>query len=270
MFHDDLINSDRSEFPLLKTKDTHVFYSDNDFIDRNLTATGYEFFDEGILDLPFDQCMFVMENLYEVPRGECHRGAVLVSRVDEDIKELGLLHNSSSIKTPDFVFAEFPEVLMGAYPYIGYLYRKSGIYNFEGEELRASFIAWNPAYKNLFEKSSQCAVAAVITTLMLMATKNVKKEKIDISEKLQKARSKKKKPPLSGYTVINLDGLMKKNMDGTHSSPRPHWRRGHIRTLQNGRKIPIPPTLINAELGEAKPNTYTLNRKGDFKDARSI
>lgn len=50
---------------------------------------------------------------------------------------------------------------------------------------------------------------------------------------------------------------------GTHASPRPHLRRGHIRE-RYGRKIAVRPTIVNATLGDAiKRDKYVVRHQGD-------
>lgn len=52
-------------------------------------------------------------------------------------------------------------------------------------------------------------------------------------------------------TVLRLPGVVAQG--GTHASPRLHWRRGHIRTLQGGRKVQVRPCVV----GDVSRGTVT-------------
>jgi hypothetical protein len=81
------------------------------------------------------------------------------------------------------------------------------------------------------------------------------------SEKLNRARAKRGKPPLRERYVVSINlakSRLIENEDGTveditghvRGSPRMHWRRGHFRTLNRGagdeRIVPIAPALVGA------------------------
>lgn len=71
-------------------------------------------------------------------------------------------------------------------------------------------------------------------------------------ERLNKQRIRKGKLPIGPVIVIDVRASKqaaseRKNEGGW--SVRPHWRRGHIRHLPDGRLIPIPPCCVNMETG---------------------
>ncbi|WCK69348.1 hypothetical protein [Agrobacterium tumefaciens] len=62
--------------------------------------------------------------------------------------------------------------------------------------------------------------------------------------------------PIGGTIVIDVRASGRyansKRGEGSYSVPA-HWRRGHTRTLQDGRVIPIAPTWVNVEPGVLPP-----------------
>lgn len=81
-------------------------------------------------------------------------------------------------------------------------------------------------------------------------------ESVDVpaSQKVNKARSKKGKELISDVTEIRLTKAARAAMgSGTHASPRPHWRRGHVRQLSSGKKIPVQPHMVMAKEGVPLP-----------------
>ena len=95
---------------------------------------------------------------------------------------------------------------------------------------------------------------------MLLNTKSVKCEEVEIPDKLQKARERKGKPKLSNYILVSNPTVVR-NSSGTHASPRPHWRRGHVRHWGE-KRIPIPPVIVNAakRTGLVEHRTYIVDR----------
>lgn len=88
--------------------------------------------------------------------------------------------------------------------------------------------------------------------MIAVNTKNVTKDKILPSEKLNKKRCKNGKEPYDSYWVLDI---LKEEHErvvngGTHSSPRQHFRRGHLRRLQNGDVVWVRHCLVgNRNLG---------------------
>ncbi|QYA17549.1 hypothetical protein [Rhizobium sp. AB2/73] len=74
--------------------------------------------------------------------------------------------------------------------------------------------------------------------------------------KLNKHRIRKGREPIGGTIVIDVRASGRyansKRGEGSYSVPA-HWRRGHTRTLQDGRVIPIAPTWVNVEPGVLPP-----------------
>lgn len=109
-------------------------------------------------------------------------------------------------------------------------------------------------------------------TVMLMS-KGIITEHVPAPAKLNKARALKGKPRIADRYVVSLDpGLTRQivHADGSESDitghvrghPRPHWRRGHFRTLYRGtsdeRVVPVAPALIAAN--ESSPATKAIYR----------
>jgi len=81
----------------------------------------------------------------------------------------------------------------------------------------------------------------------LLHMKQVIKTEKKAPEKLNKARTKKGKDPITGSLTIHVNKEAFKHHPGpgTHASPRPHWRRGHVRVLGSGKISTVSPCLVN-------------------------
>jgi len=86
----------------------------------------------------------------------------------------------------------------------------------------------------------------VAASVELFSCSNVKTTEHHPSERLNKSRKKKGKPPFFSYHTLHITGELsdKSNQGGTHESPRLHLRRGHIRTLKSGIKAWVRRCLV--------------------------
>lgn len=105
------------------------------------------------------------------------------------------------------------------------------------------------------EVNSACDPVAVLN--IVLNTKNVRLDRIEIDPKLNRARERQHKPPLKSYTIVHTNEYISAMREGvrmavagTHASPRPHLRRGHIRHLAAGKEVWIHDTIVNAHKGE--------------------
>lgn len=97
----------------------------------------------------------------------------------------------------------------------------------------------------------------VMAALLMLNTRNIEVETVRVSEKLQKARAKNRKPPIPSYekvltepyvTAVLARGSRRPrgaDLGGTHRSPVAHIRMGHPRTYASGQSIFIRDTLVN-------------------------
>lgn len=96
----------------------------------------------------------------------------------------------------------------------------------------------------------------LMTCLMMLSTNGIERETIHADAKLQKSRARSGKPPIPSYdrvdskpyvTAMMLRGRPRAgdNAGGTHASPVPHIRRGHLRTYASGVQSFIRDTLVN-------------------------
>lgn len=87
----------------------------------------------------------------------------------------------------------------------------------------------------------------VMAAILLLATDGVAVDRVTAPPKLQRARMKARKPALPGHwhvrTADYITALQAKSARGRseprgghHASPVPHLRRGHLRTLADGRE----------------------------------
>jgi hypothetical protein len=109
----------------------------------------------------------------------------------------------------------------------------------------------------------------VMTALAILNTKGVRWETVVPNTKLARARFKTGKQPIPPYrrvldaeyvTAILAKRERNKSEDhgGTHASPRPHVRMGHLRHYKSGERSIIRDTLVNAT--EDMRATFKSNR----------
>lgn len=106
------------------------------------------------------------------------------------------------------------------------------------------------------------AVIHTLSLLGMLGCREVKRETIQASDKVNLRRAKSGKPKISDRIIISLNPVKREilglNPSG-HASPAPHWRRGHDRWFVRGQRLEkpilIPPTWVNwnVEDGTAEP-----------------
>lgn len=104
----------------------------------------------------------------------------------------------------------------------------------------------------------------VLTALLLLNHPVYEQESHMPNDKMQKSRERRGKSPLSKYIYIKMKKEYRDAIEkGGGDIRKPHWRRGHIRHLQDGRIIPVSPCLVNFDgdplsTDAPKPKTYVV------------
>ncbi len=93
------------------------------------------------------------------------------------------------------------------------------------------------------------SIREMLTSVAMLSAKGVRKENVEPSETVNAQRRKQGKRILPAYTIVRLYGLHRSCGTGTHSSPRPHMRRGHVRSLASGRNVIVRPHFVMADPG---------------------
>jgi hypothetical protein len=104
------------------------------------------------------------------------------------------------------------------------------------------------------ENTLSDAVGLLASFLGLLHTPAVERTVVEASAKLNRRRRARGKHEIPTYTSITLrlpSRRYRHEEDGAaiRSSPRAHWRRGHLREFQPGRFAVIPPTLVAWDIG---------------------
>jgi hypothetical protein len=98
------------------------------------------------------------------------------------------------------------------------------------------------------------ALAHLAGLLMILNTKGIRREVIEPTKKEQRKRRDQGKPPLKRITHIDTRHYVEacKNTDrgGTHASPVPHRRRGHLRQLPTGKQTWVRDCIVNVRSRE--------------------
>lgn len=102
----------------------------------------------------------------------------------------------------------------------------------------------------------------VMAMLMYLNTTGVISEKVPASVALNKARVKKGRFPIPERHIVRIDprvlGAGGGSGDGHHKSPRAHYRRGHIRRLDNGRTTWVKACIVAGSVQDANVPTYKV------------
>jgi len=202
-----------------------------------LSRTAFAYSDEGLLDLPYSQCYFEYDcggYASGVYAEKVSSGSVLMSAHQSlDMKDAG---GTIAWKTSGAVVMWDPANNTHS---IGYTDKNTR--DFMGEDTPDGL-----------KDGALNVIRMVYAFIVLINSPAVMTEKEDAPAKLNKRREAKGKTPLYSHHVVKIGavshtgGLVKHG--GSHASPRQHWRRGHVRTLnrdsESERKILIPATLI--------------------------
>lgn len=95
---------------------------------------------------------------------------------------------------------------------------------------------------------SRDEVQTVVQACSVINCANVTTVEVTAPAALNKKRQEKGKQPFFTYKILQLSDEHResgKNSGGTHSSPRMHLRRGHLRRLEN-KVIWVRPSMVNA------------------------
>ena len=242
----------------LVAQDNAVFYFDetamgelgSEDYNRELLDTAAEFYREGILAAPFPRCLFLFKrkgNTFLAHMQEIENGFRVTSFLNENPIQPG---NDYSILPA--LSVDFRRQDCGKFT--------EGLFTTELEG-RAMFAPENvpPSRLKLILAES---LLLFLGGCMLLNMPYFDKQRVDIPEALAKARYKRGKPALRAYTTVKLRKDIADAMtDGQGGwKVRPHYRRGHIRRLSDGRAIPVMPCMVNFEGDDAalKKNTYVV------------
>lgn len=204
----------------------------------------------GIFQLPFDVTFFC-------PPDETKAGLIAVQ--NDDWLQIGIIENRRISSTRPGLTAVLPSMI------INLNLKKTTA---DGIPEISSRIAF-PNLARAFEEEGTDvnklifrAIDFVLGTTALLGSKSTIKVDDPAPERLNKARAHKGKPAIGRTITIRLDRHGQVERNGTHASPIPHWRRGHIRRLSSGKMTPVPPTLVNWSLGDKKPDPkdYIIKR----------
>lgn len=98
---------------------------------------------------------------------------------------------------------------------------------------------------------------------VMMMSRSVNRRHVVVPDKLQAARRRSGKEELFSFSLIEVPAKTRartNNGNGSHASPRLHWRRGHYRKLALGKLVPVSPCLVgNIEAG-AVEGVYEVSR----------
>ena len=102
---------------------------------------------------------------------------------------------------------------------------------------------------DVYQITTETTVRECVACVATLAVKGVDREIVSVPERVNAKRVSQGRRPLPSYTVIRLDVYGKRQGGGSHASPRPHWRRGHVRRLPGGETTVVRPHVVMGEPG---------------------
>lgn len=213
-----------------------------------LTAAEQEMWNEGLIPLPADFCYF------EFDFGGS-RSALLLSENDHIV----------SIMRIDFPFKHTDERIRNHIVLDGLTIQvdRRAPYRTTRDGTMEYTMTGPKRLLDILERENKDFVAAQYLSnvplaqymLLMLNSRTTEIATEKASPALNKARAKKGRPPLSDHRIVTIvPGRYVDRGDGkggTHGSPKLHWRRSHIRTTKNGKRVAVVRHLVGKrELGE--------------------
>ncbi len=224
-----------------------------------LIDTAVEFFKEGVLRLPYPRCLFIFRysklGMFVPAYAEEIEGGL---RIICFVRDHARLKDNPAWVLPS-VAVDYMRANAGPF--------KGGGLFVEHVDAKALFAPPECSPDELKSLLGESVLYTLMGCLML-GMPHYTKQQVDIDRKLARAREKNGKTPLAGYTVVRFRESISRGMgDGEGGwSVKPHWRRGHIRTLQTGRKVAVSPCMVNFEgEGDLPKNVYMVEGRQDEK-----
>lgn len=197
---------------------------------------GRELFQHGIWRLPYRRCYFQLTQPATGPLGHSiHRGLFAMHLGDEG---------------PDLKLA-LTDVFLdgGGYGHGTTLW-------FHRDSLSGGWELSNRASSE-GERSYDAFVSrCLVSSIALLSTKGITLDRTEVSPKLNAKREADGKKRLHSYATIRIDPehiTQRGHLGGSHASPAPHWRRGHVRKLSSGALAIVRPCVVNAEINPSPP-----------------
>lgn len=123
------------------------------------------------------------------------------------------------------------------------------------DHITVDYKKWGPTIKEVMMHEASIVTISWILMMLLLTTKGVITEEVDVT-RLNKKRKSTGKQIIPQHTYVKIGRVY--NSDGSSSeydhrkSPRPHWRRGHLRTVWVGegrkgkKEVYVGPVLVAA------------------------
>ena len=115
----------------------------------------------------------------------------------------------------------------------------------DGGRSRWQVLTWPGADIEESDRAGESIGALALACLGVIAMRQVKITDEPPPERLNNVREKKGLGPIGRVVTIRLNATARSAKgDGTHASPRPHWRRGHLRRIEGGRIVKVAPHAV--------------------------
>lgn len=233
------------------------FYIDGIEFGPELLTTAIEFWKQDFLKLPFENVLLMFRHCSVTGRVIGTREVLEHHRMNDlvvHVRDLG--DNAWDItlwcldKEVVQSYGEDADLFLGGSS-VGFLPTIRMIYHRKNKGVMKVILGGEP-YKT--QDTASFYYHLTLQAVMALGMPHFeKKESGPIPEKLNAARVKRGKPALRPYVTLSFNRKILDHLGGDGKGGwkvKPHWRRGHIRTLADGRRIPIPMCLVNFEGGE--------------------
>jgi len=216
-----------------------------EFFDKELLFTAYEFHKAGLLISPFPKIEVLMK--YTAPWDNDDISVDMMLSIEQDDLEPpkeGLLSIGVFVKNKADEYKSigvFAELRTDGFVRLGG--------NIEKIDDHVAIKRW----------MSEVALMSLIVINLPQYDHN----KVVISEKLQRAREKRGKPRLRDYIQLSLkkEYTDARKASGGRSGVAPHWRRGHLRRLPTGKVTSVQPCIVGFNGQAVKPKEYRVGGK---------
>lgn len=259
-----LMNDDYSSSPMrsfiegfIHEQEPVAFYFDEEF-NKELGATATEFAKGGLIIPPFPS--IIIHSTGMLKNFKVHSTKAGIDLIQDLTVWLQHFPPSNTLGAM-FVSAEkFKSEGTFTIHFIMKLYLSSGTYDI----IDVSKEGW-PVHSEAgkYEQAGALLAQSVLQCLMLLNHPAYEQEKTEIAKSVNDKRERKGKTRLHNYIYVRMKKEIRDRIAAGEGGFRaPHWRRGHLRRLGDGRVVPVQACLVNWEDGDSVPDKKIYVQKG--------